>query len=160
MANQNRLAIGITIACSLIAASLFLIPAWIIQPFRAQAQDQLALALAVRRLAPVATLMLVAAVVACVMYFRPRRRAAVICGIAVVVTALAAVAVRVNYFELMFHANPAPQFVAAADAHVDRDDMVMVARIGSTAHAYPVRIMAYHHLVNDTIDGVPIVPTY
>ena len=57
MANPNhRLAMGITVACSLIAASLFLIPAWIIQPFRAQAQDQLALALAVRQLAPVATL--------------------------------------------------------------------------------------------------------
>ena len=33
------------------------------------------------------------------------------------------------------------------------------ALIGEAA-AYPIRQMAYHHLVHDTVGGVPVVVTY
>ena len=150
----------IAIACAVTASALFLIPAWIIQPFRAQDQGQLALALTLRRVAPLATVIVLLVGVVSAIYMRPRGWRAVLTGFCLVVTAVAAAATRINYFELMFHPNAAPTYVALRDAQVDTDDMVLVARIGEQARAYPVRIMAYHHLVNDTVGGVPIVPTY
>jgi len=150
----------ITGACAVLACALFLAPAWIIQPLRAQSQGQLAWALAIRRIAPIATLALLVIGIGSVWYARPRRWTAALAGSCLVLLAIAAIAVRINYFEWMFHPNAAPTFVAIHEAGVDADDMVMVARIGHQARAYPVRIMAYHHLVNDTVGGVPIVPTY
>ena len=32
--------------------------------------------------------------------------------------------------------------------------------VNGTARAYPIRGMSYHHIVNDTVAGVPIVATY
>jgi hypothetical protein len=43
---------------------------------------------------------------------------------------------------------------------VESNDMVLAVRIGDEAAAYPVRQLAYHHLVEDDLDGVPIVATY
>ena len=39
-------------------------------------------------------------------------------------------------------------------------DVVLAVRVGDDAVAYPVRQMAYHHVVQDTVGGVPIVATY
>ena len=150
----------IAIACAVLACALFLVPAWIIQPFRAQSQGELTWALAIRRIAPIATLALLFIGIGSVSYARPRRWKAVLAGLCLVLLAIAAVAVRINYFEWMFHPNAAPTFVAVRNAGVDEADMVMVAHIGRQARAYPVHIMAYHHLVNDTVGGIPIVPTY
>ncbi len=67
---------------------------------------------------------------------------------------------RVNVYELMFHPLGPAQFEAAKDAHVDKDDMVIAVRVNGEARAYPVREMAYHHVVNDTVGEEPIVSTY
>jgi hypothetical protein len=40
------------------------------------------------------------------------------------------------------------------------DEMVLAIELNGEAAAYPVRQMAYHHLVHDTVGGVPIVATY
>ena len=40
------------------------------------------------------------------------------------------------------------------------DDMVLAVEVAGESVAYPVRLMAYHHLVGDTVGGVPIVATY
>jgi hypothetical protein len=66
----------------------------------------------------------------------------------------------VNVFEKMFHPVQKPQFLGSDQAKVDADDMVMVASVGRESHAYPIRIMGYHHIVNDTLAGEPIVATY
>jgi Protein of unknown function (DUF3179) len=161
MSTSNRkAALLFAAACALVAIALFMVPAWVIQPFRAQDEAMLRFALALRRIAPLATIVLLVIGLLSVIFARPRRWAVLGAAVIVLILMAAAVVVRVNYFELMFHPNPAPQFVAVRDAGVDDDDMVMVARLGGQARAYPVRIMAYHHLVNDTVGGVPIVPTY
>jgi len=36
----------------------------------------------------------------------------------------------------------------------------MTLRYGSDARAYPISQMAYHHILNDVIGGVPIAVTY
>ena len=68
---------------------------------------------------------------------------------------------RQNHFEWMFRPLPRPSFVEAGRAKgVAEDDLVLGVRLGAEARAYPVRALAYHHIVNDTIAGEPIVATY
>ena len=40
------------------------------------------------------------------------------------------------------------------------DDKVLAVTLGQEARAYPIRTMGYHHIVNDTVNGVPIAVTY
>jgi hypothetical protein len=72
----------------------------------------------------------------------------------------AAVMARVDYFEWMFHPVAAPGFESAAAVKLDPSQMVMAVRFGSDSRAYPIRAMAYHHVVNDTVGGIPIAVTY
>lgn len=76
--------------------------------------------------------------------------------------ALAAVWVaRQNPFEWWFNGLDEPRFVSAgAASFVEPTDLVLaVAREGESA-AYPVRLVAYHHIVNDRIGRTPAVVTY
>lgn len=150
------------LSLSLVAAlAVVFYPAWIIQPFRAQHPDQLRLALEMIRVAPVATLVALGAglLAAFRLWGRGWKRRAMV-GAALGVLAALAVLSRIDYFELMFHPDPSPRFVAAEQAPVDPDDMVLAVRAGGQTRAYPVRLMAYHHLVNDVLGGVPLLPTY
>ena len=151
---------AVLVLCAVLAVALFLYPAWIIQPFRAQDSQQLKLAIAVRTAAPWLTIVLMIVGITAAWRWRPRRWRIALAALALLVTGAATVLARVNYFEFMFHPDPNPHFVAAQSAQVDPDDMVLVARVGSEARAYPVRTMAYHHLVNDALGGVPLVATY
>jgi len=38
--------------------------------------------------------------------------------------------------------------------------MALAVSIHGASHAYPIREIAYHHIVNDTLSGVPIAATY
>lgn len=42
----------------------------------------------------------------------------------------------------------------------DEDEVIVVDRPGAPARAYPVRILHYHEIVNDEIDGRPIAVTW
>ena len=67
---------------------------------------------------------------------------------------------RQNHFEWMFAPLPDARFLRAAEAAAAPEDMVLAVMIGGDAVAYPVRQLAYHHLVEDSVGGVPIVATY
>jgi hypothetical protein len=68
---------------------------------------------------------------------------------------------RQNHFEWMFNPLKNSAYVALAEASFVNDgDMVLAVKINNEAVAYPVRLMAYHHLVQDTVGGVPVVVTY
>jgi hypothetical protein len=68
---------------------------------------------------------------------------------------------RQDYFEWMFRPLPDVRFVRApAASFVAPADIVLAVAAGGEAAAYPVRQLAYHHLVEDAIGGVPIVATY
>ena len=150
--------LGLCVVLSLLA---ILYPAWVIQPFRAQGGRELLVALVFIRFSPTVTLAAAVCGLLSAVTFSPRgwfKRTAT--AAALVVLLLSAAIARIDYFELMFHPNPNPRFVPIAQAAVDADDMVLVARFGAEAHAYPVRFMAYHHLVNDSVGGTPVVATY
>jgi hypothetical protein len=141
---------------------------YVIRPFRAQSAQELEIALAFVRWAPVWTVVdAVLAAVFAVMVWRgssvtrwrtAARRLIVLAGMLLVTSA--AVMARVNIFERMFRPVVGPQFVAASDAAVDDDDMVLAVRVVDQARAYPVRTLAYHHLLNDTLAGEPLIVTY
>jgi hypothetical protein len=68
---------------------------------------------------------------------------------------------RQNHFEWMFNPLPDAAYVRASEQEfIKGNDMVLAMSINGDAVAYPVRLLAYHHLVNDTVGGKPIVATY
>jgi Protein of unknown function (DUF3179) len=147
---------------ALFSLTLFFIPAVVIRPFHHQAEKALRIAIALKRIAPALT---VAALLAALpLSWRLWRNASKLLrtGIvaALVLCAASAVMVRQNYFEWMFNPIKAAGFVSPADAHLTDKEMVMVVQIGGESRAYPIVQMAYHHILNDTVAGVPIAVTY
>ncbi len=67
---------------------------------------------------------------------------------------------RQNYFEWMFHPIAGPEFLVQSESKLDAKEMIMAVRFASDARAYPISQMAYHHVLNDIVGGVPIVATY
>ena len=54
-----------------------------------------------------------------------------------------------------------PRMVAAADAgYLDDDDPVFGVEIAGDARAYPLRILGWHEMMNDTVGGVPVALAY
>jgi len=160
--SENR---GLWLLLGLLAMfslSLFLIPAFVIRPFRHQSERTLELAIAVKRIAPALTAAALVGVLPLSVRLWRRSSRVLRAGIvmALVLSAASAVMVRENYFEWMFHPIAAAGFVSAADAHLSDKEMVMAVRIGREARAYPIVQMAYHHVLNDTVGEVPIAVTY
>jgi hypothetical protein len=55
-----------------------------------------------------------------------------------------------------------PKFesVGSADRFLERREPVAVLRIGDRARAYPIQILVWHEIVNDTLGGTPVTVTY
>ena len=136
---------------------------YVIRPFRHQGARELAVALFVRQIGPVLS-MACAGVALAIFVISWRQMRGWMLRIAMALACMVAIGgaylARVNVYEIMFHHLDSPQFEAAQDAHVDKDDMVLAVLINGDAHAYPIREMAYHHVVNDTVGREPIVSTY
>jgi hypothetical protein len=142
--------------------SLFLIPAFVIRPFRYQSARALWFSLALRQHAAWGTL--AAAVVCIVLALRTwtsvNRGGKTLLAAALVLVTFSAVMARMNYFEWMFHPIAGPGFETEAQSKLDAGEMIMAVRLGSDARAYPIAEMAYHHILNDVVNGVPIAVTY
>ena len=148
--------------CALAAIGLFFIPAFIIRPFRHQATRALLVAMALRQHAPLWTLI---AALACLIFAFAIWRTVGLWRKALVVLTLlvvtfSAVMARQNYFEWMFHPIAGPQFLAQSASKLDPKEMIMAVHLGGDARAYPITQMAYHHVLNDVVTGVPIAVTY
>lgn len=141
---------------------LFFVPAFIIRPFRHQGPGALTLALALRQRAPWGTL---AAALAClvfvlVLWGAANRWRKIALALVMVLVAFSATMARLNYFEWMFHPVDSPQFEAESASKLDKSEMILAVRFGSDARAYPISEMAYHHVLNDVVGGVPVAATY
>ena len=54
-----------------------------------------------------------------------------------------------------------PIFLAADDTEFFGDDeLVLGVEFAGEVRAYPVRMLRYHHIVNDTMGGEPLLVTY
>jgi hypothetical protein len=138
----------------LVAFFAFAYPMYVIRPFRAQGPTELAVALAVRNWG--SSVAIVAAMIAVLVGLRKRALPV----IAALLTVAFAVMANINVFEIMFHRIESPEIVRASDAKLEADDMVLAIRAGDESRAYSVRMLAYHHIVNDRIGDLPVVSTY
>ena len=148
----------------LLSIALVAIPVFLIQPFRAETQRVLEISYLLRHWSPLATvIMLVAASVLVVWQWTQARRwwRKTLLVALLLLTFVPAWFARQNHFEWMFNPLGNSSYVKAKDASfVGDSDMVLAVKINNEAVAYPVRLMAYHHLVQDVVGGTPICATY
>jgi hypothetical protein len=146
------------------ALAFVVVPVYLIWPFRPQTETGLAVGYYVRGLAPWATVALfVVALLVVARTWRASRRwwAKALMVLLLLPTAATIWASRQNMFEMGFKPLASPAYARTNEAdHVGDEDMVLAVERGGERVAYPVRLMAYHHLVADTVGGVPVVATY
>ena len=145
-----------------VAASLAL-PMWLIRPFAPQTSGGVALAFALRRWAPLGTILaLIVGLILTVRLWRGGRwwsRALAV--LALVPLGAAVVYSRQNMFEKMFLPLGRVASAPAAETRwVEDGDPVLAVTVNGDAAAYPVRQVSYHHVVEDTVGGVPVAVTY
>ena len=144
--------------------SWVLAPVVLLHPYRAQSAFGIGVAYDLRRTAPLVTLaglfLLLPLLARLGSGVRRRWQWVPIGGLALLASGSAWFA-RQNHFEWMFNPVPKPEYatVRLVDFVADTD-MVVAVEIGGDAVAWPVRQLAYHHLVEDTVGGVPLVSTY
>jgi hypothetical protein len=146
------------------ALAFVVVPVWLIQPFKPQTGRGLAVGYEVKRWAPWATvaLALVALALAARVWRASRRRWAKAFAVLLLVPAGASVwAARQNVYEWMFRPLEGAAYARAGEVdYISDEDMVLAVERGGERVAYPVRLLAYHHLVADRVGGVPLVATY
>ena len=161
---KRRIAWAALFVLTLIVLAIVLIPVWLIQPFRPQTPREMEVAYLLRRWSPLLTVFaLIVALTLALWLWRGTRRwwrkSALV--VMLIMTGASVWAARQNHFEWMFNPLPAPAYARTSEAaFVDDNDRVMTVEVGNEAVAYPVRLMAYHHLVADTVGGTPLVATY
>jgi uncharacterized protein DUF3179 len=145
------------------ALALVAIPVFVFMPFKAQTPAGVEWSYRLRRWSPLATVIATLVFLAlCLKLWRGARwwgRSA----IPVLLLPLLAVTwfAHQNHFEWLFNPLPNAAYARASEAgFVAENDMVMAVAINGEAVAYPVRQMAYHHIINDIVGGKPITATY
>jgi hypothetical protein len=139
------------------------VPVWIIQPFKAQTDRGVAISYVLRSWSPIVT---IAAVIISFLIvgwlWRGTRWFAKAALVFLLLPLLAATwFARQNHFEWMFHPLPHAAYVSPTEASfVGDSDMVLAVENNGEAVAYPVRLMAYHHVVQDVVGGTPLIATY
>lgn len=153
----------ITLTLALISLACFTVPMYVIRPFRHQGIAELRLALFVQQIGPWLSISCAVLALVVVVFGWSWMRGRVVRSAALFSLVLAiggGYLTRLNVYELMFHPLGPPQFESGQDARIDKDDMVIAVRVNGVSRAYPIREIAYHHIVNDIVGGQPIVSTY
>lgn len=162
--NNSRWKLWLALMLLIVTAlAIVALPVFVIMPFRAQSATGVEWSYLLRRIAPWTTI--IAAVLAIVLGFRLWRGARwwsrIALPLLLVPMLAAAWFARQNHFEWMFNPLPNAAYAKVTEANfVNDNDMVLAVEINGEAVAYPVRQMAYHHVVNDVVGGKPITATY
>jgi hypothetical protein len=161
--NRRRVAWAVLFLLTLAVLAAVVIPVGLIMPFKAQSPRGLAIAYSLRRWSPSLTLVAALAALALVVWLwrgtRWWRKPALI--LALLLTLTATWFARQNHFEWMFNPLPNPAYAKINDASFMTDpDMLLAVEHNGEAAAYPVRLMAYHHVIQDVVGGTPLVATY
>ena len=149
--------------CAAVAVGVVFTPAFIIQPFKPQTAGGVAVSHLFKRVSPLLTIVLLVVlfVLAARLWRGARWWSRALAVIVIALTTLATWFARQNHFEWMFNPLPNPSYARVdAASFVDAADLVLAVALNGEAAAYPVRQLAYHHLVQDVVGRVPIVVTY
>ena len=162
--NARRKLVWLTLFVLILAVlAIVLTPVFQIMPFKAQTPRIMSVAYVMRRWSPLLTVLasLLVVIFAIALWARGRWWSRAVLVIVLLPLFAATWLARQNHFEWMFNPLPNPSYVKSVDAGFINDaGRVMAVTIGAESVAYPIRIMAYHHLVADTVGGTPIVATY
>jgi hypothetical protein len=148
----------IVLAVAIVAA-----PVWMIQPFKAQTDRGIVVSYTLRRWSPLLTIgALIVTFLLVGWLWRGTRWFAKAASVMFLLPVLAATwFARQNHFEWMFNPLTQSAYAQTSEASfVNNSDMVLAVEHNGDSVAYPVRLMAYHHVVQDVVGAVPIVATY
>ena len=146
-----------------IVLAIVLTPVFLIMPFKAQTPRIVEVSYVMRRWSPVVTILasLLILTLTIKLWLGGRWWSRILLVLLLAPVLAATWLARQNHFEWMFNPLPNPAYVTAAETtFVNKDDRVMSVTIGNESVAYPIRLMGYHHVVQDTVGGTPIVATY
>jgi amino acid transporter len=152
------------LATVLAVAAIVAIPVWLIQPFAAQTNVGLQISLFLKTWSPLVTLLAALFAIALSIFIWSKSNrwfGKAFLTIPLFVVLICAWFARQNHFEWMFNPLVQASYAKAGEADfVGADDMVLAVKINGEAVAYPIRQMAYHHIVQDVVGGAPITATY
>jgi len=137
---------------------------YLVMPFRSQTSADLRLSYQLGHWAPIVMIMLM--LVGCGLSFKIWRGGTRIMGKIGLITAsavlmLLAYAARSHPAEMMFsRLSTVARIPIERAGEMVRDGLVLGVSSGTESAAYPVPIMAYHHIANDRLAGEPFVVTY
>ena len=140
-----------------------LTPVFLIMPFKAQTPRTMEISYLMRRWSPWLTVLasLLILTIALKLWIGGRWFGRIALVILLLPALGATWLARQNHFEWMFNPLPNPAYAKANEASfVNDDDRLLAVTINGEAVAYPIRLMGYHHVVEDTVGGTPIVATY
>jgi hypothetical protein len=161
--SRRKLAWLVLFLLVVVVLAIVLTPVFLIMPFKAQTPRIVEMSYVMRRWSPLLTLVASALIVllAIRLWLGGRWWSRALLVLVLLPVLGATWLARQNHFEWMFNPLPNPAYVKAADAAFPADDdRVLSVTIGGESVAYPIRLMAYHHVVEDTVGGTPIVATY
>ena len=162
---SRQLAGALLVLLVAVAVAFAIVPLWLIRPWVSQTPEGLALADQVRRWAPLGTALTLAAGLGLTVWLwrggRWWRRAMLLLAVVVLTAAVWRARENPAMFEQMFVPLGTPRFAPASEADwVAPGEPVLAVERNGDAVAYPVRQVAYHHIVQDVVGGVPVAATY
>jgi hypothetical protein len=140
------------------------IPVWKIQPFAPQTDEALQISYLLKSWLPILTIAALLASVALIVYIWLNSKRWF--GLPFLIVPFAVLIIcawfaRQNHFEWMFSPLAESKYATASETDfVADDEMVMAVRVNDESAAYPIRLMAYHHIAQDVVGGTPITATY
>jgi len=147
-----------------IAFAFIFIPVYLIQPFAPQTERSVAISYFIKTWSPIVTMLVALGVIglAFAAWMSSKRwYSKVPLVLPILLALLFAWFARQNHFEWMFNPLASSDFAkASAVDFVKDDEMVLAVKINGDAVAYPVSLMAYHHIAQDVVGGTPITATY
>ena len=163
-ANARRKLVWLMLFLLVVAVLVVVLtPVFLIMPFKAQTSRTMEISYLMRRWSPWLTVLfsLLILTIALRLWIGGRWFGRIALVLLLLPTLGATWLARQNHFEWMFNPLPNPAYAKAADASfVNDDDRVLAVTIYGESVAYPIRLMGYHHVVEDTVGGTPIVATY
>jgi Protein of unknown function (DUF3179) len=146
-----------------IVLAIVMAPVFLIMPFKAQTPRIVEVSYMLRRWSPVVTILasLLILTLTIRLWLRGRWWSRILLVLVLVPVFAATWFARQNHFEWMFNPLPNARYAKVAETtFVNNNDRVMSVTIENESVAYPIRLMGYHHVVQDTVGGTPIVATY
>lgn len=160
----NKTAWLILLLITILTIVMVFTPVWFIKPFSAQTQRQIEISYFLKSWSPILTLCFsLAAIALAVFIFRNASRRLKTLPLILPLLIIFAFTwfARQNHFEWMFNPLGNARFATVSETDFVKDDeMVLAVNINGDAVAFPVRQMAYHHIAQETVGGMPITATY